>query len=1839
LLKILQLSNDFYIIDDLNNLNMKKLLFILFLFVACFVQSQIINFNTQALGTGYTGSNGAGGITFVIVNTNPYPVYLKQINNFQTSATTLTNVTLYHSFTSLSGAPGNITTSPNWILDLTVPSVTISSAGAQDTILSGLNIQIPANDTMRFHLGSTQTISYTTAGVGVTPNNFTNAGVKLLVGDAQIASASIGYGGPATAPTNNPRAFTGTLIIDATPATPCSGSPIAGSTSANDTNVCVGQTLFFNLSGLVGASGQTFQWRENGTNLLNDTNSFLVKTITAANTYDCIVTCNNSGLTTISTPLSIILNPFSSCYCPITATGTTGADIGNVTIGTFTNGVATPIVGNTSANKTYTNFTGLGPIPIFSGTLNSFSIASITSVAAPTATTVITTNVFIDYNQNGIYDPINELAFSGTGNFVGNNIASGNPLIPATALSGVTGMRVMVYQSTAFGPCGPTSATLQGETEDYLVDIQPAAVCTGVPNASSVASTDSTVCSGINFTLSIPGATSGLGISYQWQANGTNLVNDTLPTLTTSITANTTFTCLVSCVASGQSATSNALLMTVNPFSVCYCPITATGTTGADIGNVTIGAFTNGSAAPIVGNTAANKTYTNFTNLGPVPIFSGAPNPISIAAITSVAAPTATTIITTNVFIDYNQNGVYDPINELAFSGTGNFVGNNIATGNPLIPATALSGITGMRVMVYQSTAFSPCGPTSATLQGETEDYLVDIQPSTLCSGTPNAGSVASTDTTVCPGTSFTLSIPGATNGSGITYQWQANGTNLLNDTLPTLTKNISANTIYTCVVTCAASGQSSTSTALTVLVNPPTACYCVTGLGGFCTSTPISNVTIVGTALNDNTPCATVNGQAYNFVAPGPTSSATLIKNQTYTLSVSTTAGSPLNVRAYIDYNANGSWTDPGEEIVICTSCGATGPYTIAFTVPSNAVTDSVRLRVRTRSGTIASACESIGSGSTHDYVVYLDPGTACTGTPSVTGTAASDTLVCPNKPVTFTLTGTTPASGLSYQWQLNGANLPGDTNVFLIDTITAGGTYQCVITCLASGLSATSAPLTVGLDSQFNCYCTSTATNTADDDIGIFSFGPLNNVSCATALTQPLNNPCSNNLYTSFTSLGATVLNSPLSYPISITQVNSAGSFGCDAKVFIDYNRDGTFQDPAEVVFAGSTYTGAITNILSGNVTIPPLAPGLVDTGLTLMRVVLNETGIPTACGTYSWGETEDYLVNIQAAIACTGAPNAGNVSTADTSVCLGQIITFNLSGQSQNSGLTYQWQENGVNIPGATGLTLTDTVSGASTYQCVITCTASGQSTTSTSVTLTVNPFSVCYCAINNTGATGTDIGNVTVGGFSNGVASPITGNATANKTYSNFTNLAPIPLFSGAANAMSYSAITSAASSTVTVTGRLFIDYNHDGTYDPFNELVLNGTANYTTSNTISGAPIIPSTALTGVTGMRVMMYDVTTYTPCGTTSLFTAGETEDYLVDIQPSTLCSGTPNAGAISSSDTSVCPNSAFTLSLQGATIGGGISYQWQANGVNLPNDTLPNLTTSITANTTYTCIVTCTPSSSSSTSSPLTVVVNPPNNCYCFTGLGGSCTSVPINTFKISKKVGATFQATTLDNTSGCVAVGGQAYSAYPIVYGQYAELSPADTFQLSVTTGSGTPTQVKLWIDWNNDGVWNNTNELKTICAAAPSTPCITGTNTSSFLLDPSATVGDTVRMRLRTRAATITDACQNIATGETEDYFLIVGSNTILSVNQLNNKAITDVKIYPNPTDGTLNYELPTDAKNVSVIVSDLLGRVVLNRTNIAVGNASLDLTQLNNGSYNIVFNNNGQIIQKKIVVNK
>jgi len=354
------------------------------------------------------------------------------------------------------------------------------------------------------------------------------------------------------------------------------------------------------------------------------------------------------------------------------------------------------------------------------------------------------------------------------------------------------------------------------------------------------------------------------------------------------------------------------------------------------------------------------------------------------------------------------------------------------------------------------------------------------------------------------------------------------------------------------------------------------------------------------------------------------------------------------------------------------------------------------------------------------------------CTGTPNPGNTLSSVPSVCPGINFTLSYQNQPPAgtTGLTYQWQSASAiggpysNIGGATAASYSTQLTATTYYQVMVTCGAN--TGTSNPVQVLLTPSSGCYCDAGATSTAFEKISNVTFGTINNNSTSTAG------------YENFTNLSTDMIQGQVA-PISVT---ISGPFASDQViVWIDFNRNGNFLDPGEEVYRSPQGAGPHV----GNITISPTA----TLGPTRMRVRMHDAALGangTPCGNSTYGQVEDYTVNI---LPCINVSITGQPASASVQCSSNATFTVTATG----SALIYAWEyrvnsaspwQNVTNTgiySGATtnALTLTNVPATMSGYQyrAVISnpCTALDFTSTATLTVVplvaTVNPTSATIC----------------------------------------------------------------------------------------------------------------------------------------------------------------------------------------------------------------------------------------------------------------------------------------------------------------------------------------------------------------------------------------------------------------------------------------------------------------------------------------------------------------------------
>ena len=240
----------------------------------------------------------------------------------------------------------------------------------------------------------------------------------------------------------------------------------------------------------------------------------------------------------------------------------------------------------------------------------------------------------------------------------------------------------------------------------------------------------------------------------------------------------------------------------------------------------------------------------------------------------------------------------------------------------------------------------------------------------------------------------------------------------------------------------------------------------------------------------------------------------------------------------------------------------------------------------------------------------------------------AGSTDTIAPSAPASLAASGTT-ASSTNLTWTASTDNVAvtgynvyrGTTLVATVTTtsyvasgLTASTTYSFSVKAkdAANNLSASSNVVNVTtLAGSTVTYCASTSNSTADEKIGRVVLGTINNPSTGTAG------------YENFTAL-STNLTRGTANTITITPSWTSTVYSEGYAVWIDYNKNGLFTDAGELVYSKATSTATTA---TGSFTVPANA----TVGTTRMRVSMKYNGIPTSCETLSYGQVEDYSVNI--------------------------------------------------------------------------------------------------------------------------------------------------------------------------------------------------------------------------------------------------------------------------------------------------------------------------------------------------------------------------------------------------------------------------------------------------------------------------------------------------------------------------------------------------------------------------------------------------------------------------------
>jgi hypothetical protein len=327
-------------------------------------------------------------------------------------------------------------------------------------------------------------------------------------------------------------------------------------------------------------------------------------------------------------------------------------------------------------------------------------------------------NVWIDWNQNGLFTDPGEKVLSQAGATISTNVT-----IPANAITGVTRMRVRYSYGKTSDPCGLDN--YMGEVEDYSILVKSNGQTTTIATPTNLTATANNT---------------SLQVVLSWTDNANNETAYTVERAT----GTGTYAAIANLAANANSYT-NTGLATGNTYS--YRVRATTSTANSDYSNVAIATLTTNTPANCTAQGNNQYEYIKTVSIGSFTNTSGADangyGNYTSQTITLTPNATATINLTPgflssayteswSVWIDYNKNNLFDA-SELVVT---NLSSNGAVSKSFAVPSTA-TGTTRMRiVMKYNTAPTSACGNIG---DGEVEDYTVDfsgIQQNTLATPT-----------------------------------------------------------------------------------------------------------------------------------------------------------------------------------------------------------------------------------------------------------------------------------------------------------------------------------------------------------------------------------------------------------------------------------------------------------------------------------------------------------------------------------------------------------------------------------------------------------------------------------------------------------------------------------------------------------------------------------------------------------------------------------------------------------------------------------------------------------------------------------------------------------------------------------------------------------------------------------------------------------------------------------------------------------------------------------------------------------------------------------------------
>ena len=496
---------------------------------------------------------------------------------------------------------------------------------------------------------------------------------------------------------------------------------------------------------------------------------------------------------------------------------------------------------------------------------------------------------------------------------------------------------------------------------------------------------------------------------------------------------------------------------------------------------------------------------------------------------------------------------------------------------------------------------------------------------------------------------------------------------------------------------------------------------------------------------------------------------------------------------------------------------------------------------------------------------------------------------------------------------------------------------------------------------------------------------------------------------------------------------------------------------------------------------------------------------------------------------------APPVCDFSVSSINTCSGDIQFFD---QSTNSPTSWSWNFGDGGTSTLENPTHTYLANG--TYTVSLTTTNAFGSDSETKAN---------YIIVNVSGATpiaATCIPNTTDGSLGFGITNVIfnTLNINTGNAIEGYTDLtcSQTTVFAG----QSYNISITHASPT-THNCAAWIDYNNDGVFNSTSELIVSSSSSLGTSGSVT----IPSNAtLNTPLRMRVIAdYDLNPDpTPCDDPGY---GQAEDYTIiveqDVSPPVIdftadvvltCDGVVNFSDLS---TNIPFTWAWDFGDGNTSVQQNPTHTYTTDGIyNVELIASNSFGSNVLTMTAYVEVATA--------NNVLSATCDPQTLAYC----------CEYGIYKV--------QLNTINNSSVNAIEGYQDFSCQ-----KQTDLTAGNSYLLNVRTGPDNPQDTKVWIDYNNDGAFDNSTELVM--------EALNAYDPQLNITIPTSGITNNTWLRMRVSSDEVGntfDACSDMIRGQVEDYAINISQDIPLVSNFSSNSSTVCFGSIVNFTDTSIGF---------------------------------------------------------------